>query len=129
MARPGIDPEQDGRIAPLGGLQRGGKLQRVAGHDPVVVIAGQQQGRRVVRAGLHVVQRRVRPQPAILLRVAGVAQFAHPGPADSELVKPQHVEDPDLGNARAEQGGLLGHARADEEPAVGPAHDRGAFRA
>ena len=36
-----------GFVAALRGLQRRGELERVPRHDPVVVVAGQQQGGRI----------------------------------------------------------------------------------
>src|SRR5207237_2376598 len=40
-------------------LQRRRELERVAGYDPVIMIGGVNQGRRVVRALLDIVQRRI----------------------------------------------------------------------
>ena len=52
-----LDPGQDRAVAGLGVLQRGGELVAVQRYDPVVVVAGEDEGRRILGADLHVVQR------------------------------------------------------------------------
>ena len=49
----GLDADQHRRIAGLGGLQRGGELERMARHHPVVVVGGGDQGGRVTAPGLR----------------------------------------------------------------------------
>ena len=42
----GLDADQDRGVTSLGSLQGGGKLERMAGHNPVIVIGcGDQRGR------------------------------------------------------------------------------------
>ena len=84
-----------GLLAGLGGLQRGGELEAVGRHHAVVVVAGGDQRRRILRAGLQVVQRRVGQQRFELLGVVGRAVFVDPGPADRELVEAEHVHHAD----------------------------------
>ena len=59
-----------------------------------------------------------------LVRVVARPVVGDPVPADRELVEPQHVHDADRGDRHAEQVGPLLHHRADQQAAVGAAHDR-----
>src|SRR5213592_4828133 len=59
VARFGLDADQDRRRARLRRLQGRGELERVAGYDTVVVVGGGDEGRRVARTGVEMVQRRV----------------------------------------------------------------------
>lgn len=92
-------------------------------HHAVVVIGRGDQGGRVVRARLDVVQRRVGEQRRKLFGVVRRAVVADPGPADREFVEPQHVEHADAGERGAEQVGTLRQACADQQTAVGATAD------
>ena len=52
-----LDPGQDRAVAGLGVLQRRGELVAVQRHDPVVVVAGEDEGGRILRADLDLMQR------------------------------------------------------------------------
>ena len=102
-------------------LQRGGVLERVGGHDTVVVVGGGDERGRVRRAGLDVVERRVGVERLELLRVVARAVVGNPVPADRELVEAEHVHDADLRDGDAEEVGALVDDRADQQAAVRPA--------
>ena len=58
----GLDADQDRIVARLGRLQGRGELEAVRRHHAVVVVGRRDQGRRVARARLDVVQRAVGQQ-------------------------------------------------------------------
>jgi len=98
---PGLHAHEDRGLTLLRCLQGGTELERMAGHDPVVVVAGREHRRRVA-AGPYVVQRRVPPQPPVLSRNVRVPVLGRPEPADGEPMEAQHVEDPDVRDGRPE---------------------------
>lgn len=59
MAGLGLDADEGGRVPGLGGLEGGGEFEGVAGHDPVVVIPGGDQGGGVGGPRLEVVEGRI----------------------------------------------------------------------
>ena len=69
MARPRLDPNEDGGLAALRGLQRGGVFETVRGHNPIIVIGRRDECRGVFRARLDVVQRRVSVERCKLIRI------------------------------------------------------------
>ena len=103
-----LHPEQDRGVASLRALKRGRELEGVRRNDAVVVVPGEKQRRRIPHAFADVVERRVRAQPPVLLGVVGVSEVGRSRPADRELVEPQHVEHPHLGDGGTERLGVLG---------------------
>src|SRR5262245_19948713 len=75
-----VDADQDRVLARLRGLERGGELVAVRRHDAVVVVRGRDERGGVARAGMDVVEWRVRAQRLELRRVGGGAGVARPGP-------------------------------------------------
>src|SRR5215212_6146880 len=73
VAGGGLDADEDGGVAALGGLEGGGELEAVAGHDAVVVVAGDDEGGGVGGAGADVVQGGVGADRAELFGVVGAA--------------------------------------------------------
>ncbi len=71
-----------------------------------------------MRPWLHVVIRRVREERLHVVGVVGGAVVVHPGPADRELVEPEHVEDAHVGESGPEELRVLDQASADEETPV-----------
>src|SRR5262249_49654082 len=67
----GLDADQRGRVARLRGLQRRREFEAVRGNHAVVVIGGRDQGRRVLYAGVDVVQRRIGVERFEIFRVLG----------------------------------------------------------
>src|SRR5688572_12001792 len=92
VAGTGFDADQSRLLAGLGGLQRGGELEAVSGHDAIVMVSRGDQRGGVLCAGLDVVQRRIAAQRLEIRGVLfGVAVIGYPGPADRELVEAEHV--------------------------------------
>ena len=60
---------------------------------------------------MKIVERRIAPQPAVLLGVLRVAVLGLPRPADREAVKAQHVEHADVHDRCAEELGMLRQTR------------------
>ena len=56
VAAPGLDADYDWIGAALGLLQFGAELEAVPGGDPVIMVTGLDQGRRITGTGRHVVQ-------------------------------------------------------------------------
>ena len=108
----------------LGVLQCGGELEAVGRENPVVVVAGGDQSRRIGRAGTDVVVGRICQQGFEILGVVRRAVIRSPGPADGPLVEAQHIQHAHRGDHRAKQVGALGQAGAGQQPAVGAAFDR-----
>ena len=90
-----FDPDQYGGGAGLGGLQGGGELEAVAGEDAVVVIGGGDKRGRILRSRFDVVERGILIDGGELVLVLGRSVIGGPGPADGELLEPEHVHDAD----------------------------------
>ena len=118
VACSGLDADHDGRVAGVGFLEGGDELERVGGHDPVVVVGRENQGGRVGGPLFQVVEGGVGVQEREMVGVVRPAVVGGPGPADGELVIPEHVQDTDGRDGRGEEFGPLGHAGTDEEAAV-----------
>ena len=104
-----------------GGLQDRRELERVPRDDSVVVVAGREQDGRVAAAGMDVVQRGVRADPAVLLGVAGVPVVTLPGPPDREAVESEHVEHAHVCHGGAEETGCwVMHAPTRRPPFEAP---------
>src|SRR5690348_157256 len=50
VAGAGLDADEDGLVSGLSGLEGGGELETVGGDDAVVVVAGEDERRRILRA-------------------------------------------------------------------------------
>ncbi len=111
-------------VAGLAALHLRGELEAVGGHDPVVVVAGQHQRRRVRRFRRQVVERGVRPQHVEHLRVVGGAVVGDPRRADREQVEAKHVQHPHPGQRDGREVRPLGHDRPDQQPTVAAAVQR-----
>ncbi len=98
-----LDADQHRLAVRVGRLHRRGELEAVRGKHAVVVVAGDDQRRRVIRSGLDVVQRRVRIHRLELIGVVDRAVVRLPCLADREVAKAQHVEHADLRNRGGEQ--------------------------
>ena len=105
------------------------ELEAVARHHAVVRVRRRHQRRRVLRARLQVVIRRIGVQRLELVGVVGRAVVVDPEAAGGELLEPQHVHDADGRQARPEQVGPLRHHGADQQAAVAAALDRQLLRA
>src|SRR5262249_8746344 len=104
-------------------LQRGAHLPAVQRIHPGVGVERGEQHSRVPHAGPDVVVRRVAEQPAQLGGVARGAVLVVPGPAQPELLVPDHVQQRRAADHRAVQLGPLGERGADQQAAVGAAED------
>src|SRR2546422_11179206 len=82
-----LDPDQHRLDAALRGLQRGGVLERVTGHDAIIVIGGRNEGGGIARARLHVVNRRVPIEERELPDAVGRPVLGPPRPAAPERVE------------------------------------------
>jgi hypothetical protein len=80
VAGAGFDPDQDGSGAGLGGLHGGGVLEAVAGEDAIVVVGGNNKGRRIFCSRFDVVERRIFVERFELVLVLGRAVVRRPGP-------------------------------------------------
>mmetsp|Transcript_6598 Transcript_6598/g.27333 ORF Transcript_6598/g.27333 Transcript_6598/m.27333 type:complete len:718 (+) Transcript_6598:973-3126(+) len=123
MAGVGLDADQLGCRAGVGGLQRGGVFEAVRRHDAVVVVAGGDEHGRVFDAALDVVQRRVSVQGLEHLGVVAGAVVGGPGPADREVLVAQHVHHAHLRHGRGEQLRALVGDRAHQQAAIAAAVD------
>src|SRR4051794_6576400 len=82
------------------------------------------QGWRIFRSWLQIMQWRIRVE---ILEVVGVVRGAVircPRPTDGELLEAQHVHDADMRQGRAEQVWTLRHTRADEQSTIACSADR-----
>jgi 2-methylisocitrate lyase-like PEP mutase family enzyme len=125
----GVDPRQDRRVGRLGGLERRRELERMPRHDPVVVIAGRDQRRRIRGPGPDAVERRVGEEGAERVGIVGRAVVARPSPADREAVEAQHVHDAHLGDRRAHQLRMLRDGGTHQQATVRSAADADAVGA
>ena len=79
-------------------VQLGHELERVEGHDAVVVVGREEQRGRVLDTvggrHAHVVQRREAGQVLKVFLLVRTAVVRHPAVTDRELVEAQHVHDP-----------------------------------
>ncbi len=96
---------------------------------PVILGGGQKEHRRIVDAGLHIVEGRDRAQEGALFGVlVGEAVLVLPAGAGQQRVEAQHVQKRHLADDRAPEVGTLGVHHAGQQPAIGAALNREMIR-
>src|SRR5262249_39827078 len=96
--------------------------------DPRVILAGQQEDRRVRGAVVHAVIWRIGIESLELIRVLDAAELGDVEGAVGVQLDAQHIVDADEGNNGAKQLGPLRQGSAHEQAAVAATHDRQLFR-
>lgn len=106
--------------------QRGRILQRVTGHNTIVMISRHEQSARPLsrRRELDVVQRGILVDELEVIRIVGITVLRHPGATDGELVEAQHVEDTDTVDDGSEEVRPLLRAGAHQKSTVRTSMDR-----
>ena len=83
MTRLRLDADQNRRRAGLRCLQCCSKLERMSGHDAIVMIGSRDQRRRILRSRLDVVKRRILAQNLELFRIVRTSRSPKSMPSRS----------------------------------------------